>query len=417
MNCPLCGVEMGELRECPECGTTLDEELPEEKLPGIYYDNLLQAQEVYEEEHKPPEVPRFDRIERRILTGAVLLLVLVIGLLWWGSEQYDPNAVAIRGDGGIRMDNRTFSIYYQNTLQRFVAQYNDTLPFDRTRSLAKQYYNLQEGYSWEDYFVEQAFSSAALTQRLAADARAHGHVLTQAEEAELDSQWEAVLSTAAQNAMAPEAYLSAMYGDGITTEAYQAYLRDNELAQSYSEKLYYDFLFSEEELQDYYAAHLEDYEALTISELPNADVRHVLYLPESDEEVAAEALMEMAYSAEEKLIAEGATEEAFMALAKKVSGDAGSREQGGLLENLAPGQLSQSISDWCFFSGERSYGDLAVLESDYGIHLMFFVRYRDNYRWKEQVMQDMRSEALGQYLLTLGEKYDCTLTRFAAGPK
>ncbi len=64
------------------------------------------------------------------------------------------------------------------------------------------------------------------------------------------------------------------------------------------------------------------------------------------------------------------SEESFADLAKEHSDD--NAEQGGLYENIYPGQMVTNFEDWCF-DAERKVGDYGVVETEYGCHIMFFV--------------------------------------------
>ena len=99
----------------------------------------------------------------------------------------------------------------------------------------------------------------------------------------------------------------------------------------------------------------------------------------SDEEkAAAKAKAEeilAAYEAGEK------TEDAFAALATEKTTDPGSQENGGLYENVYPGQMVVNFNDWCF-DAARKTGDTGLVETEYGYHIMYFVgnsgmTYRD----------------------------------------
>ena len=75
------------------------------------------------------------------------------------------------------------------------------------------------------------------------------------------------------------------------------------------------------------------------------------------------------------------TEEAFAALATEKTTDPGSKENGGLYENVYPGQMVTAFNDWCF-DAARKTGDTAIVETEYGCHVMYFVgnagmTYRD----------------------------------------
>ena len=70
------------------------------------------------------------------------------------------------------------------------------------------------------------------------------------------------------------------------------------------------------------------------------------------------------------------TEEAFAALATEKTTDPGSKENGGLYENVYPGQMVTAFNDWCF-DAARKTGDTAIVETEYGCHVMYFVGNSD----------------------------------------
>lgn len=76
-----------------------------------------------------------------------------------------------------------------------------------------------------------------------------------------------------------------------------------------------------------------------------------------------------------------ATEDSFAALANEKSTDTGSNTNGGLYENVYPGQMVANFNDWCF-ADDRKTGDTGIVETNYGYHIMYFVgdaeqNYRD----------------------------------------
>ena len=120
------------------------------------------------------------------------------------------------------------------------------------------------------------------------------------------------------------------------------------------------------------------------------DIRHILIpienaktddsgntvYSEEDKAAALEKIntIKAEYDASEK------TEEIFAELAKKNSKD-GSASIGGLYENVYPHQMVSAFNDWCF-DANRKPGDVEVVETEYGYHLIYFVKtqnvqYRD----------------------------------------
>ena len=115
----------------------------------------------------------------------------------------------------------------------------------------------------------------------------------------------------------------------------------------------------------------------------------------TDEEKAAakaeaEALLEQWKSG-------AATEASFAELANKESDDRGGKvTNGGLYENIQPGQMVANFDAWCY-DPQRVAGDYGIVETEYGYHLMYFVgnttmTYRDY-----MVLTVMRSESISAW--------------------
>ena len=66
------------------------------------------------------------------------------------------------------------------------------------------------------------------------------------------------------------------------------------------------------------------------------------------------------------------TEDSFAALANEYNEDTGSSSNGGLYEHLYPGQMVTDFNDWVF-DANRKAGDVELVETDYGYHIIYFV--------------------------------------------
>ena len=132
-----------------------------------------------------------------------------------------------------------------------------------------------------------------------------------------------------------------------------------------------------------------------LTELVN--VRHILigFEGEAQEDgTYSDEVKEAARTSAEEVLNEwksgDATEESFAALAESKSTDTGSNTNGGLYENVYPGQMVETFNDWCFDSSRKS-GDTGIVETNYGYHVMYFVgsagqTYRDY-----QILNDLRN--------------------------
>ena len=111
--------------------------------------------------------------------------------------------------------------------------------------------------------------------------------------------------------------------------------------------------------------------------LPN--VRHILI---SVSDTSDETAMEEARTKANEILAEfdagDKTAESFGALAKEYTDDSNG-DEGGLYENITPGQMVTEFNDWCF-DESRQPGDTGIVETTYGVHVMYFDSFGKTYR-------------------------------------
>ena len=85
-------------------------------------------------------------------------------------------------------------------------------------------------------------------------------------------------------------------------------------------------------------------------------------------------------------------EDSFAALAKEKSEDTGSKNNGGLYEDVYKGKMVDPFEEWCF-DETRKAGDTGIIETEYGYHVMYFVEtnemvYRDQMIKSDLVNKD-----------------------------
>lgn len=120
------------------------------------------------------------------------------------------------------------------------------------------------------------------------------------------------------------------------------------------------------------------------------NVRHILIQPENKDDDASWKEAKEQIDTIYKQWKKKPTEEYFTELAKEKTTDTGSKENGGLYENVKPGDMVDTFDAWCFDSS-REKGDNGIVKTTYGYHLMYFVKNNGVY-WKTQVPTDMASE-------------------------
>ncbi len=128
------------------------------------------------------------------------------------------------------------------------------------------------------------------------------------------------------------------------------------------------------------------YHSTNDNKFPLVNVRHILV---SFEGGTTDENGNTVYSDEEKAAAEAkakdllaqfestdGSSDAFAELAKVNSTDTGSQENGGLYNDVYPGQMVTSFNDWCF-DASRKTGDTGLVESSNGWHVMYFEGYSE----------------------------------------
>lgn len=142
----------------------------------------------------------------------------------------------------------------------------------------------------------------------------------------------------------------------------------------------------------------QDHDVLT------KNVRHILIKTEDDatsEDIAA------AQATAEDVLARyrsgEQTEDAFAALSEELLNDGTASEATGY--NVHPNQMVKTFEDWCY-DESRQPGDTAVIQSEYGFHVMYFVGDGDNYR-HQLVENTLKNNAYSEWYTGVTENVTC----------
>ena len=140
-------------------------------------------------------------------------------------------------------------------------------------------------------------------------------------------------------------------------------------------------------------------------------VRHILIeATETDDEAVADTEAEIrAQEILDEYLAGDQTEDAFAALAVEHSADSTAAD-GGLIENICPGDMVEPFEDWCF-DESRKPGDTGIVESEYGYHVMYYVGEGGN-AMDYRTETDMRSNDVSNWIVELGEAQTVTNQSF-----
>lgn len=186
-----------------------------------------------------------------------------------------------------------------------------------------------------------------------------------------------------------------------------------------------DWLFSaDRKAGDIYQHSTSVVYVITPAAITNAEtvnVRHILIAPETADDAsvtdATDEQWKAAYSKAEEILnnwkSGDATEDSFAELAKENTTDTGSQDNGGLYENVIPGQMVNPFSAWCFETGRKT-GDTAIVRSAYGYHIMYYVGTTGEKVWEYNAKQALASADGASQSEKLEEEYTLKVNWFGS---
>ncbi len=165
-------------------------------------------------------------------------------------------------------------------------------------------------------------------------------------------------------------------------------------------------MFDVESQSAYYIAYIVSTPAKDTS-IASADVRHLLVqaattdadgndLSDSEKDKNFEEAKKEAEALLKEWKEGDATEESFVALVTEHTDDTGSKETGGLYENVAnDGTYVQEFTDWAL--EEHKVGDTGLVKTDYGYHIMYYVSNDGIEKWESDTRSAIANEKYTEY--------------------
>ena len=267
--------------------------------------------------------------------------------------------------------------------------------------------------TWEQYFVMASMEDFQFFAALASKAAAEGYVMAQEDREQLDS-----IRNGLQEAYAGygfdsvDAFVQANFGPSVRYEDYARYLELYFYAMSYQNSRYRGLSVTDADRDAYYDNHPEEFEDMG-KDQPNVNVRHILIAlntNDDDPQAVVKEAKDAAKAKAEQLLNEyltNPTEDHFAELAKANTEDPGSKDNGGLYEDVYPGWSVEPFNDWCF-DPTRQPGDTGIVETAFGYHVMYFVSKTDTYQWKVMAEDGARTEQMNNIVEEIVAAYPIT---------
>ena len=325
--------------------------------------------------------------------------------------------------GGKKLTNEALQAYYLNAIRTYQAGGSEAQP-DVSLPLDEQLCPLEDGITWQHYFLRQAVRDWQTLQVLRGAAQEprpiteedykpnetddlHGKYVAedlpvndflyqdlpcytpnkmhQAYLDGLEAQMEAMAEELGYDSL--EACADAAFGGQVSAQILVQAAQDYNFGYMYLTEESYDISVSREEIDAYREEHR--------SELPKdgctVDIRHVLLIPEGAKAArngtvtAKKARWELCGAEAEKMLdawkrnflTTWDAEANFARMANENSMDAGSSLDGGSYRGIRPGQLIKKLDEWCF-DPQRQVGDTAVIRTSLGYHILFLSAKNDD---------------------------------------
>ncbi len=284
------------------------------------------------------------------------------------------------------LTNGQLQVFYWMQFIDYVNTYGGS-GFDYTQPLDSTYYDKQAGITYQQYFLEKALNAWEQYAALTYEAELAGYQLPEAYQEDLDTMRANMEATAEKQGYENvDVMLQEDLGAGVSFADYEYYLKLYYYGNLYFSSLIEDLEATVEEMESYYA---KNEAALKGSRYEKGagklvDMRHVLVRPKGTNtdgtytEEEWEACRQEAQRMYDNWLAEGdITEESFSVLAQIHSVD-GNAEQGGIYEGVYKGQMVTEFDAWCF-DENRKPGDHGIVKTQFGYHLMYFIRAEEGW--------------------------------------
>lgn len=365
-----------------------------------------------EERKRQEEKDKRDAKMMRI--GAVAVCILIVAAIVGSiaaSVLHKKSATkdAYLTVGSHQITKVEFDYYYYLMKNNYMMTYGSLLSYmgvDATQDLENQQYSGELTY--KDLFEELAVEQIRQTKALADDAAAHNFTYDDTED------YAAILEEVKVNAetagMSESQYYKSAYGEYATEENLKPFAKEGLLAAEYYDYLLEQNAPEEQEIKDYYAEHVLDYDRV--------DYHSFAVEAETEEDASEEDISKAMADAKEKADAmKKAREEGsvFQDLCLENASEENktmyedNETDASLREGAYHSGIPSVMADWLYEDG-RAEGDVAVLE-DEGNHQYYVVEFVNRYYDEaddDNISATLSSGRVLEYIEGMMENYTVT---------
>lgn len=427
MKCKFCLADLEEnVTVCPACGKSQQEENEPEAVTE-------QTEETGKKKIKTWQLAL-------LIAGGLVLVAVLVGAILYGmginlipreNDLYYKDSYTVKDEVAINnadvvvatmqdqeLTSGELQIYYWSSVFDYLSYYQSSagMNVELPTPLDEHIYDEETGMTYQQMFLENSIETWRRYATLVQMAENDNFTLTEDQQAELDSFQAKVEEYAAEDGYEDlDAYFAEMLAPGSTMKTYDKYNRVNYIGLSYFNTIYDEMIPTQDEMEAYYAENEADFIAEGMGKDAGNlyDVRHILIEPEGGSvgddgylvysEDEWEACREKAQQILDTYLAGEKTGEAFGALAMEHTKDYGSKDAGGLYEQLTKDtNFVPEFKEW-YMDESREPGDTGLVKSDYGYHIMYMSGSRPI--WKTQAEVLLTSEKTEELLEKVQEDW------------
>lgn len=373
------------------------------------YERKMEERKIQEEKDK--------RKSRALQIGAIIIgiaiIIAVVGSIVASvtnkNKAFNSPYVTV---GSYEIMEPEYQYYYSTTVNNYLSTYSPILSYiglDPSVDFSLQQYT--EDLTWKDLFDQMTVEQIKQTKAIVDDAAAQQFTYDDTQ------RYEEVLASMTADAQAKNLsmndYYKASYGPYATEKVLEPYIKEGILASTYYEDLMAQNAPTDQEIKDYYADHVLEYDKVDYRSFTfKADVAE-----DSTKEEIDRAMLDIKKKAEDMMEAreEGADFKA-LSLENASEDDKATYEDAesdpSLKEARSYNGTASVIAQWLYEDG-RAEGDIAVLEDTESnqYHVVEFInRYYDEAD-DTAISNVIAGERVTEYINGLTEAYTVTDNR------
>lgn len=326
--------------------------------------------------------------------------------------------------GPYSLTNRELQVYYWMQVMDFINYYGAYLQYyglDYTKPLDEQYADEKNGLTWQQYFLEEALYNWSNYTLLSHHGELAEFQLPEDYQQTFDNLYADLTETLKETDFETvDAMLQSEMGPAVNFQVYEKYLRNYYVGNEYLTEMHNNINPTDDELEAFFAKNAVNLQSTYYVNKNSgvlATVRHILIIPEGGtkgennktvySDAEWNACRRKAQEVLDKWLNGEKTEKSFAKLASEYTQDPGSKDNGGMYSRFSKGKMVAPFENWSFDEC-RVKGDVAIVETEYGCHIMYFVEADEG--WKLYSADGVRGQKISDKIAAWREELPMEVT-------